>query len=321
MSRNESYVGASTRFSVIIPAFNEEKSIGPLVKSLVDDLNLEVIVVDNGSTDLTVDVASKFGAEVHVLPSANIAMLRNYGALKASGEYLIFIDADCFVVGDWLEHCESLILGEYSVVSGILVCETEKYWVEKLWIEYLSRKYRDRLTCVETLSSFFFMIGKKDFFEVGGFNEDLVTCEDYDFGIRLTSIGKKIVISREVKVIHYGNAINLYQFFKRQIWQGGSNLFNFFSHRFSINEFPSVLAPAMYFIFMISFIFSLFLRNDIYLFFLVVVAFFPFFISIFKVGFKGGHDDFKYYLIWLMYLLGRGLSSFFPRRLLLLLFR
>src|ERR1700746_1981800 len=90
------------KLSVIIPAFNEEKFITGCVEKVLraleanrtNDLTAEVIVVDNNSTDRTAELARAAGATVVFEPVNQIARARNSGAAAATGDWLIFVDAD-----------------------------------------------------------------------------------------------------------------------------------------------------------------------------------------------------------------------------------
>src|SRR5439155_1755456 len=92
--------------SVIIPAYNEERYLPQTLEHLhraMDclgeghDEKVEVIVVDNASTDRTAEVAIAAGARVVPVPEHNIGRVRNAGALAASGDLLIFLDADTLI--------------------------------------------------------------------------------------------------------------------------------------------------------------------------------------------------------------------------------
>ena len=91
--------------SVVIPTRNEESNIKNVVQSVIrqapEDVELEVIVVDDGSTDGTVDIARSAGAHVLELgrqgAEGNPALARNRGAAIAKGDPVIFLDADCEV--------------------------------------------------------------------------------------------------------------------------------------------------------------------------------------------------------------------------------
>src|SRR5205807_9104763 len=98
------------KFSVIIPCLNEEDMIYKCLQSLClmdyakDDF--EVVIVDNGSTDRTIESARKFvstlNLRVETLVDGRVTALRNLGASKAAGKYLAFLDADCIVPREWL---------------------------------------------------------------------------------------------------------------------------------------------------------------------------------------------------------------------------
>src|SRR5258708_6640061 len=109
MSSNSFHAGVETgegiRISVIIPALNEKvvihQCLDALSRSRIPKNVFEVIVVDNGSTDGTVEAVGQFRAlqslRVIVLAGVHISALRNRGALEARGEFLAFLDADCLV--------------------------------------------------------------------------------------------------------------------------------------------------------------------------------------------------------------------------------
>ena len=86
------------KFSVIIPMKNEEKFIGPCLSSICNNNfpvgEYEIICIDNGSTDNTVEIAKSHTDKVYLLPGVSISALRNFGANKASGKFLAFVDAD-----------------------------------------------------------------------------------------------------------------------------------------------------------------------------------------------------------------------------------
>jgi glycosyltransferase involved in cell wall biosynthesis len=102
---------APARVSVIIPARNSGARIGTTVRAVLDqdvpNVEVQVIVVDDGSVDDTVQVARAAGARTISLPShhssGNPGAARNRGAAEASGDPLIFIDDDCTPARGWLE--------------------------------------------------------------------------------------------------------------------------------------------------------------------------------------------------------------------------
>ena len=90
--------------SVIIPAFNSKDRIGECVKSVLkqDFKNFEIIVVNDGSNDSTAETAKKAGAKVFSKMNQGPAIARNFGAQKATGKILVFMDDDCIAEKNWL---------------------------------------------------------------------------------------------------------------------------------------------------------------------------------------------------------------------------
>ncbi|MEK6817150.1 MAG: glycosyltransferase [Nanoarchaeota archaeon] len=85
--------------SVIIPAHQEEKYIGNTLKSVIGK-DAEVIVVANACTDRTVDVARRYASDVIEADEKGVSKARNAGARKASGDMLVFLDADISITED-----------------------------------------------------------------------------------------------------------------------------------------------------------------------------------------------------------------------------
>jgi glycosyltransferase involved in cell wall biosynthesis len=114
--------------SVVIPARNEASNIGNVVQSVIcqasENVELEVIVVDDGSTDSTVDIARSAGARVLELgkqgSGTGCAAARNRGAAIAKGDPLIFLDADCVVGNGWLHAILAAHANGATVVGGAL---------------------------------------------------------------------------------------------------------------------------------------------------------------------------------------------------------
>jgi glycosyltransferase involved in cell wall biosynthesis len=119
---------AERTVSVIIPARNEARTIAGLIRSVQEQAPpgwaVEVVLVDDGSTDDTVAVARGAGARVLELGQrpggGNPAVARNRGALTATGDPLVFLDADCLPAKDWLRHLLEGHDAGAAVVGGAL---------------------------------------------------------------------------------------------------------------------------------------------------------------------------------------------------------
>ena len=94
--------------SIVIPAKNEAEDIGACLESLCAQSTprdvFEIIVVDNGSDDDTANIAKKFADIVRVYPHIRVGAVRNRGVDLASGEVVVFLDADCQVDAGWLQR-------------------------------------------------------------------------------------------------------------------------------------------------------------------------------------------------------------------------
>jgi glycosyltransferase involved in cell wall biosynthesis len=94
--------------SVIIPCYNYGKYLRQAIKSVLDQSYqpIEIIVVDDGSTDDTALAAKEFaGVEYHHQKNSGVAAARNFGASKARGDYLVFLDADDKLAANYIELC------------------------------------------------------------------------------------------------------------------------------------------------------------------------------------------------------------------------
>lgn len=235
-------------FSIIIPAKNEEINIQNCLQSIaaVDYPadKFEILLVDNGSSDRTVEVAESFGVTAYVKPELTISGLRNFAAKQAQGKILAFLDADCTVFPNWL-HTASTWIDQTDVCCfgnppGI---PKDATWVQKSW--YLIRGKDNTIADVEWLESMNMFVRKDIFDVVNGFDESLHTCEDYDLSLRLREHGR-IMSDYRIRAVHHGEAATIGHFYRKESWRGTSNLKGFFQHGFHWQELPSLLMPLVY---------------------------------------------------------------------------
>lgn len=235
------------QFSIVIPAKNEERNLGRCLDSLLqvewDPREFEIMVVDNGSSDRTPQIAREKGVQVFVKPALTIAGLRNFGAREASGEIVAFIDADCTVERNWLAEAARYLeepgvacFGSPPRVPG------DATWVQSAW--YLVRR-KEAVGETDWLESMNMFVRREAFLSCGGFDEALVTCEDYDLSLRIKEAGLLVNDSRIVAT-HYGEAATLGHFFRKERWRGKSNFSGFFRHGLVLKELPSLLAPTLH---------------------------------------------------------------------------
>ena len=192
------------RYAVIIPAFNEEALLPATLAALRRAMALltprgEIIVVDNGSTDRTAQIALSHGARVVSEPFRQIARARNSGARAAKSEFLIFLDADTILPPLLLQQAISL-LAEGTCCGGgtLLNFDTPlPFLADKLvrfW-NWLSKTKR------LAAGSFIFCLARP-FAEIGGFDEKTFAGEELSLSRRLNAWGKKHFMSFTILAEH-----------------------------------------------------------------------------------------------------------------------
>jgi len=181
------------RFSVVIPAFNEEQYLPRLLDSLkVARVNysggpdqVEVIVADNASTDRTGEVAAAHGARVVHVAKRRIAAARNGGARAARGEIVCFIDADSAV------HPQTFDAVDKAMMSGRYVWGVTGATLERtslpLFITYWMFMPMVLLTGLDMGFSF---CRREDFEAVGGYDEGRLYAEDVLLPLALRKLGR-----------------------------------------------------------------------------------------------------------------------------------
>ncbi|MHC4269572.1 MAG: glycosyltransferase [Planctomycetota bacterium] len=210
------------KVSIIIPLYNCEEYVRSCMQGIFDQTypseKYEVIVVDNNSTDKSVDIVKEFNVTLISLPYGNISKVRNHGASFASGEIMGFVDSDCIIAKDWIRNAmEILKKSDVGVVgTGYIVPPSGASWVEKAWLVEPKTAFR----YVDFVPSGNFIIKSRVFKEVQGFNENLETCEDADICERITKRGYKIVNSNNIQSIHLRNFKTIYQMFLKEMWYG-----------------------------------------------------------------------------------------------------
>jgi glycosyltransferase involved in cell wall biosynthesis len=212
--------------SIIIPALNEERMIGRCLESLAKLAfsrdRFEVLVVDNGSRDKTLDIAESFQNRLNlrVLQKTNvrISALRNLGARAAAGEILAFLDADCLAPEDWLDRILELAHADGAGVLGAhYLLPENSSWVGRTWHRYQEEPKSGDVSHVPAGD---LIMRREDFLKLGGFDETIQTNEDYELCERARKSGMQVRAFPRIGVVHLGTAQSLRVFFCKQAWHG-----------------------------------------------------------------------------------------------------
>lgn len=239
--------------SFIIPTLNEERSLPNLLDSIKrleqssDIRILEIIVVDAKSTDSTQEVALAKGCIIIETQPGHVSISRNKGAAKASGNILAFVDADCELPRDWLLSIHQELQQESVTAVGSKMTENTQNttWVERAWFELAHRQHTNtNASNVDWLATFNLAVKKTAFQKAGGFDESLMTCEDVEFGYRLSALGTLRRVD-SLGVAHHGESKTIQEFYQREAWRARGSLGILAKHRNNPREIISFLMPII----------------------------------------------------------------------------
>jgi glycosyltransferase involved in cell wall biosynthesis len=187
--------------SVIIPVFNGERFIAEAIQSVLNQNYepLEMIVVDDGSTDATADVVKTFGEKIRYIYQENggVAKARNTGLNAASGDYIAFLDADDLFCNNKL-NIQLKIFEEYLSL-GIAFGYSSRCNYTGQNTDYEIVNHSDKCFTF-TLGSM--LISKSVFDSVGNFDEEMKQAEDLDFLFRAKESGFPIAVHPEITQIY-----------------------------------------------------------------------------------------------------------------------
>lgn len=181
--------------SIVLPAFNEEKLIGATLQAVhaaretftALGWTSEVVVCDNNSTDRTGEIARAAGAKVVFEPVNQIARARNAGAAAATGDWLIFVDADSQVNRDLFADVAEVIRGGGHLAGGCIIRLDHAPWWTAAFLHLWTVASRVR----HWAAGSFIFAEASAFRAVGGFNQALYATEEIDLSQRLNRLARQ----------------------------------------------------------------------------------------------------------------------------------
>ena len=196
---------------MIVPAYQAAATIGLCLDALnaqtMPRESYEVIVVDDGSTDGTGEIARQAGAQVITQRNTGAAAARNAGAAVACGELLLFTDADCAPLPGWITALVAPFADErVSGVKGAYLTCQQALLSRFTQLEYEDRY--DRMAGVETIDfvDTYSAAYRRDIFLAnGGFDPAFRFDEDQELSFRLTEKGYRLVFAPAAQVYHSHN--------------------------------------------------------------------------------------------------------------------
>jgi len=196
--------------SIIIRTYNEQRYLGELLQQInrqqCDDLDIEVVIVDSGSTDDTLDIAHQYGANTYTINKEEFSFGRslNIGCSHATGDYLVFISGHCVPVDThWLQNLVKPVrAGEAHYTYG----KQDGGMSTRFSEHQLLRKYFPE-TRIKPVHDFFVNNANscisRETWQRFRFNEEVTGLEDMELAKRMVADGYRIQYVPEAGIYHY----------------------------------------------------------------------------------------------------------------------
>lgn len=218
-------------FSIIVPVYNRRAEVRDLLESLQrqTDKDFEVVLVEDGSTERSEDIAAEFGGIIDVAyyykENEGRSIARNYGLERAKGEYFLFFDSDCVIPEQYIATLKSALQRQYTDCFGGPDAAHSSFTDTQKAINYSMTSFlttggiRGGKVQLEKFVPRTFNMGfsRKVWEKVGGFRE--MFSEDIDMSTRIRQAGFSISLIRDAFVYHKRRT-NL-KLFCRQIYVFG----------------------------------------------------------------------------------------------------
>ena len=213
------------RIAAVIPVRNKadvlERCLGSIVRAAQAYPDTEVIVVDNGSSDGSIEIAQQFREQCVVIKSSapRVGAVRNDGARRATdSEVLAFIDCDCEIPADFFVAVAATLDERGAAAVGCeVVSPANGHWSERVW-DQLHRPGGDGPR--HYINSACFCIRTTWFDAIRGFDEQKTSSEDVDICRRLAAAGGTMWQSERLAIVHWGNPQSVAGLFRRIRWHG-----------------------------------------------------------------------------------------------------
>ena len=232
--------------SFVIPVRNGAADLPRCLSSIAANVQsaggVEIVVVDNGSSDGSGEIARRLGARVIDGPDLRVGACRNAGAAASRGAILAFIDADNEIAPGWLRACTRRFEEHGVGVTGFpYAAPAGATWVQRMY-DTLRAKATDRRD-VDWLGAGNLAVRRAVFEQVGGFDERLEACEDVQLCQSVRGAGYRVVSEPGMESVHHGDPGTLSDLFFGELWRGRDNVRVSLRGPLTLRTVPSVLMP------------------------------------------------------------------------------
>lgn len=204
MSKNKQSLplrGETPTISVIMPVYNSAKYLALAIESILNQTysDFEFIIIDDGSSDTSWKIIQKYSLKDKRIRakqnSSNLGICQtlNYGLSIARGKYIARMDADDWSYPERLSKQVVFMKTHPKVVicgGAVQVCNADLKILNKRSYPISDKKIREKILKINPFAHPAVMYRKEAVIEAGGYNEKLVTVEDYDLYFRLGNLGK-----------------------------------------------------------------------------------------------------------------------------------
>ena len=200
--------------SVIVPTYNSSKFLDACLQSVRSQTysNIELIVVDNNSTDESMEIASKYSDKVVTHGPERSAQV-NHGVELASGKYIYKVDSDFLLDRQVIDECIKKTRQGFDAVVVHNSPDNKVGWIARI------RKFEVDMYKYDITHSSARFVNKQIFLRIGGFDENITAGEDYDFQNRLNRAGVKTGFI-DAEALHLGEPKHFWHHMSKYFYYG-----------------------------------------------------------------------------------------------------
>jgi len=177
--------------SVIVPTLQEENYIAAILSRLKKvKPPLEIIVVDGGSNDKTVEIAKRLVDRIYQINKRGISRAKNFGAHRASGDILVFLDADVTFPSGFAERVLKTFEDPRVVGATCNIMPSGSELGERAFFYFYNMLIRASSMLRPHCRGEFFAVRRSAFLRSNGFDENIPCMEDHELADRLSKLGR-----------------------------------------------------------------------------------------------------------------------------------